>query len=78
MPPGLARRESLPPGLARQVERNGTLPPGLERRLHPLPWALESQLPGLWGGLERVILGRDVLLMESATAKIVDLIRNVL
>ena len=28
-------------------------------------------------GWQRVILGRDVLLMEAATAKIVDLLRNV-
>jgi len=77
LPPGLARRESLPPGLARQVQRNGTLPPGLQRRLQPLPWDLESRLPGLWEGLERVVLGRDVLVIETRTATILDLLRDV-
>ena len=77
LPPGLARRESLPPGLQRQVQKNGTLPPGLQRRLRSLPLDLESQLPGLLEGWVRVILGRDVLLMDAATAKIVGLLRNV-
>ena len=78
LPPGLARRDSLPPGLQRQVQRNGTLPPGLQRRLQPLPSDLERRLPGLLEGWGRVILGRDVLLMDVATAKVVDLLRNVL
>lgn len=77
LPPGLARRESLPPGLARQVQRNGTLPPGLERRVQPFPADLERRLPRLLDGLRRVVLGRDVLVVESATARIVDLLRDV-
>src|SRR5215471_5571003 len=28
LPPGLAKREALPPGLEKQLVRNGTLPPG--------------------------------------------------
>ena len=76
LPPGL-RRSSLPPGLQRHIQRNGTLPPGLQRRLHPLPWELEVRLPTLLDGWGRVILGRDVLLIELATSKIVDLLRNV-
>jgi hypothetical protein len=77
LPPGLARRESLPPGLARQVQKNGVLPPGLQRRVHPFPDDLEIQLPSLPEGWRRVILGQDVLLMESLNGKIVDLLRNV-
>lgn len=64
LPPGLAKRESLPPGLARQVERNGSLPPGLQKRVQPLPLVCENQLPVLAGGLERVILGPRVLLLD--------------
>ena len=38
LPPGLAKREHLPPGLQRHLERNGTLPPGLQKKLQPSPW----------------------------------------
>jgi hypothetical protein len=64
LPPGLAKRESLPPGLERQVQRNGTLPPGLQKRVQPLPMVCENQLPALAGGLERVVLSRRVLLLD--------------
>src|SRR5207302_1565893 len=37
LPPGLAKKNHLPPGLERQLQRNGTLPPGLQRRVQPLP-----------------------------------------
>ena len=77
LPRGLAKREKLPPGLGRQVERTGTLPPGLQRRLQPLPPDLERQLPDVLVGMRRVILGRDVVLLVEATSRIVDLIRNV-
>src|SRR4029453_10507644 len=36
-PPGLEKREQLPPGLQRQLIRNGSLPPGLEKKIQPLP-----------------------------------------
>ncbi len=37
LPPGLARKDQLPPGLERQLVRRGTLPPGLEKRIRPCP-----------------------------------------
>jgi hypothetical protein len=64
LPPGLAKRDRLPPGLERQVERNGTLPPGLQKRVQPLPeycTANLSWLPQYW---VRVSLGRRVLLLD--------------
>ena len=39
MPPGLAKKKSLPSGLQKQLEKNGTLPPGLAKR--ELPYDLE-------------------------------------
>ena len=42
LPPGLAKRGDLPPGLEKQLRRNGTLPPGLQKKLTCL-----SQLTGL-------------------------------
>lgn len=77
LPPGLARRRALPPGLAKQISKNGALPPGLERRIEPLPRDLEDRLPRLDAGVERVILGGDVLLIEIGTSRILDLLRNV-
>ena len=78
LPPGLAKRESLPPGLRRQLDRNGTLPPGLEAQLHPLPDALDRRLLRLPDGVRRVVVGRDVLLVEDRTNVIRDVLRNVL
>ncbi|MGH9509838.1 MAG: hypothetical protein ACRD2Q_11055 [Terriglobales bacterium] len=72
LPPGLAKRESLPPGLQRQLEKNGTLPPGLQKRVQPLPGLCENDLPKLPSSLERVIFSRRVMLIDSAY-KILDL-----
>ncbi len=66
LPPGLAKRGRLPPGLERQVQRNGTLPPGLQRRLQPFPVALTQQLAPLPSGISRVFLGNRVLVVDQA------------
>ena len=65
LPPGLAKRETLPPGLERQMERNGTLPPGLQKRVQPLPQVCESQLARLPRDLERVVYNRRVMLINA-------------
>jgi hypothetical protein len=45
LPPGLAKRDQLPPGVEKQLVRRGTLPPGLQKRLQPCPEDLERRLP---------------------------------
>ena len=75
MPPGLAKKEKLPPGLAKQLEKNGTLPPGLAKR--NLPADLESELPDPVEGLERTIVDNAVVLVEKATGRIIDIIQDV-
>src|SRR5207302_8181812 len=66
LPPGLAKRDRLPPGLEKQLQRNGTLPPGLQKRVEPLPERCEVQLPRLPRNWERVILsGRIILLGQE-------------
>jgi hypothetical protein len=75
LPPGLAKKDKLPPGLAKQLERNGTLPPGLAKR--DLPSELESELPDPVEGLERTIVDNAVVLVEKATGKIVDILKDV-
>lgn len=67
LPPGLARRDSLPPGLAKQIERNAPLPPALERGAEPLPDACNARLPRLPADWSRVVLGNQVLLLDSSS-----------
>lgn len=64
LPPGLAKRDRLPPGLERQLQRNGTLPPGLQKRVRPLPDECNERLPRLPGGWVRVTLGARILLLN--------------
>ncbi len=74
LPPGLAKRGSLPPGLARQLQRNGTLPPGLAKRSAPLPGDLERRLPPLPDGRRRVIIGDRVVTVDDRTQRIMDIV----
>lgn len=79
LPPGLAkRRGNLPPGLQKQLQKNGQLPPGLQKRLEPLPVELDQQLPSLPDYWERVIVERDVILLDRRTNRILDIIENVI
>lgn len=78
LPPGLAKRDRLPPGLEKQLRERGTLPPGLQKKIHPLPYDLERQLRRLPTGYKRVIIGGNVILMEEKTAVIYDIIRDVI
>src|SRR5580704_17384993 len=41
LPPGLAKKDQLPPGLEKQLVRRGSLPPGLQKRIQPCPQELE-------------------------------------
>ena len=79
LPPGLAKRGGkLPPGLQKHLDKNGTLPPGLQKRLEPLPQDLDLRLPRLPDYWERVILERDVILVDRRTNRILDIIENVI
>ncbi len=72
LPPGLAKRDRLPPGLERQLQRNGTLPPGLQKRVQPLPGVCTARLPRLRRDWVRVVLGGRIILLDP-TQRIVDL-----
>jgi hypothetical protein len=78
LPPGLAKRDRLPPGLEKQLRERGTLPPGLQKKVRPLPYDLERQLRRLPSGYRRVALGGNVILMEEKTALIYDILRDVI
>jgi hypothetical protein len=78
LPPGLAKRDRLPPGLEKQLRERGSLPPGLQKKLQPLPYDLERQLTVLPTGFSRVVIGNNVILMNRKTALIYDIIRSVI
>lgn len=76
LPPGLAKRDTLPPGLQMQLDRGGRLPPGLAKR--DLPADLEARLGRPAVGTERVIVDNDVVLIEKGTEIILDIVKDVL
>lgn len=78
LPPGLAKRETLPPGLEKQLQKNGKLPPGLEKKVVALPIELERQLSPIPTGYRRVVIGGNVITMEPVTGVIYDIIRGVI
>ena len=65
LPPGLAKKDRLPPGLERQLQRNGTLPPGLQKRVQPLPGQCTARLPRLPRDWSRVVLSGRIILLDS-------------
>ncbi len=72
LPPGIAKKGTLPPGLYMQLVRNGSLPPGLQRE--PLPPDLLSLLPARPIGQQYYIADDRVLLVEAATNLILDVL----
>jgi hypothetical protein len=73
----LAKKDRLPPGLERQLQKNGKLPPGLQKKVQPLSSDCQVRLPRLPGGWERVILGDRVMVLNPAQT-IVDIFRMAL
>ncbi|MBI4459996.1 MAG: hypothetical protein HY648_08055 [Acidobacteria bacterium] len=78
LPPGLAKRETLPPGLERQLRQKGTLPPGLQKKIQPFPMELERRLSVLPTGYRRVVIAGNVILMNPETYLVYDIVRNVI
>jgi hypothetical protein len=72
LPPGLAKKDHLPPGLERHLQRNGTLPPGLQKRVQPLPGSCVARLPRLPRDWDRVVLSGRIILLDPQQ-RIVDL-----
>jgi len=74
VPPGLAKRERLPPGLEKQLQRNGRLPPGLQGR--GLPGDLEARLTRLPEGYARIVIGGDIVISNTRTQVVVDIFKG--
>jgi|SRR5215469_1711640 len=72
LPPGLAKKDRLPPGLERQLVVRGTLPPGLQKRIAPVPVELERQLPPPPPDCAHVFIGGSLVLLNRRTNLVVD------
>lgn len=73
LPPGLAKRDQLPPGLERQLQVRGTLPPGLRKKMMPCPRELEQRLPPPPTGYAHVVIGGHIVLVNSSTYMVLDI-----
>ncbi|MBL4613440.1 MAG: hypothetical protein JKY27_00995 [Magnetovibrio sp.] len=76
LPSGLAKRDSLPPGLQKQLEKNGRLPKGLAKR--DLPDDLSAKLPQRSNDQEVSVVEDDVVLIDKATGVILDVLKDVM
>ena len=76
LPPGLAKRDELPPGLQMQLQRFGRLPPGLDKC--DLAPDLLGQLPARNPRHKLIAVGNDVLLVDLATRVILDVLHGAL
>ena len=77
LPPGLAKRGGdLPPGLDKQLRRNGSLPPGLQKKLEPFPVALERQVMRLPSGYNWFVLGAHIVVVNKQTNLLGDFALN--
>ena len=74
LPPGLAKKDRLPPGLERQLELRGTLPPGLRGKIYAVPVDLQRELPPAPPNCEHVFIGGHVVLLNRRTFVVVDVI----
>lgn len=65
----------LPPRVDRQLAPNDKLPPNV--KVAGLPWGLERLLSPVPEGLERVIVGRHIVLLDRRTSTVLDVMREV-
>jgi Ni/Co efflux regulator RcnB len=63
----------LPPGIAKKVARGKPLPPGIAKKLSPQMLATLPQRQGY----EYAQVGTDVVLIETATRLVVDVLKDV-
>ena len=73
LPPGLAKRDRLPPGLERQLVVRAAFPVDLEAHIAPIPVDLYRQLPPPAPDCERVVVGGHIVLMNRRTKIVLDI-----
>jgi hypothetical protein len=77
LPPGLAKREQLPPGLRAQLHERGELPPGLQKRLIAVPAPLVVRLPPVPSYYHRYFAGDDLIVVDTRTHRIAAIVPDV-
>jgi hypothetical protein len=68
------RYRSLPPGLAKKFARTGHLPPGWQRKMEPLPVAVERELVVLPSGYRRGYIDGTIIVYSPQTQIMIDVI----
>jgi hypothetical protein len=68
------RYRSLPPGLAKKFYRTGHLPPGWEKKMEPLPVAVERELVVLPSGYRRGYIDGAVVVYSPRTRVMIDVV----
>jgi len=74
LPPGLAKKDRLPPGLEKHLIRGGSLPPGLQKRLQPCPEDLVRRLPPPPPDCAHVLVAGHIVLLNRRTNIILDVV----
>jgi hypothetical protein len=72
LPPGLAKKDRLPPGLERQLVVRGTLPPGLRGYMRPCPVEVVHYLPPAPVGYMHTVIGGNIVLVNKSNFLVVD------
>ena len=73
---GKGKRNGLPPGISKNLARGKPLPPGIAKQA--LPYELRRALPSVMDGHERVIVDGRVLLIETATQIVRDVLSDII
>ena len=68
-----SRYKNLPPGLQKKLARGGSLPPGWEKKIEPLPAALERNLLVLPQGYKRGVMDGHAVIYDPITHAIMDI-----
>jgi len=68
------RYRSLPPGLAKKFARTGHLPPGWQRKMEPLPVAVERELVVLPSGYRRGYIDGSIIVYSPQTQIMIDVV----
>lgn len=73
---GRGRGRGLPRGIAKNLARGKPLPPGIAKQQLPAP--LIAQLPPPPRGFERIVVEGKILLIDTATQVVHDVLTDVL
>ena len=68
------RYRPLPPGLAKKYYRTGHLPPGWQKKMEPLPAAMERRLVALPRGYRRGYIDGSVVVYSPSTQVVIDVV----